>query len=90
MSLDVIILLVLLAVQTWVIPRLNNKYLLLLIPSIFVAFSLYIFRGKLSLLIGIGCMLGFFVYYMAGLSQWDRINKEKQKKYLKEKFFNEK
>jgi hypothetical protein len=24
------------------------------------------------------------------LTQWDRINKEKQKKYLKEKFFNEK
>ncbi|MGM0218899.1 hypothetical protein [Enterococcus sp. AZ126] len=90
MSLNVIILLVLLAAQTWLIPRLNNKYLLLLIPSIVGALSLYIFREKLSLLIIIGLMLGFFIYYMAGLSQWDRINKEKQKKYLKEKFFNEK
>lgn len=90
MSLNVIVLLVLLAVQTWLVPRLNNKVLLLIIPSIFVVLSLYVERENLSLLIIIGLMLGFFIYYMAGLTQWDRINKEKQKKYLKEKFFNEK
>lgn len=79
MSLNIIIFLVLLAIQTWLIPRLNNKYLLLLIPSIFVGLNIYIIREKLSVLIAIGLMLGFFIYYMAGLSQWDRINKEKQK-----------
>lgn len=90
MSLNVIVLLALLAVQTWLIPRLNNKFLLLIVPSIFVVLSIYIYRENLSLLIIIGLMFGFFIYYMAGLAQWDRINKERQKKYLKEKFFNEK
>ncbi|ANU71952.1 hypothetical protein [Enterococcus faecalis] len=90
MSLNVIVLLVLLAVQTWLVPRLNNKVSLLIIPSIFFVLSLYVERENLSLLIIIGLMIGFFIYYMAGLTQWDRINKEKQKKYLKEKFFNEK
>ena len=90
MSLNVIVLLALLAVQTWLIPRLNNKFLLLIVPSIFVVLSLYIYIENLSLLIIIGLMFGFFIYYMAGLTQWDRINEERQKKYLKEKFFNEK
>lgn len=90
MSLNVIMLLALLAVQTWLMPRLNNKFLLLIVPSIFVVLSIYRERENLSLLIIIGLMFGFFIYYMAGLTQWDRINKERQKKYLKEKFFNEK
>ncbi|RBS12813.1 hypothetical protein EA94_02717, partial [Enterococcus faecalis] len=42
MSLNVIVLLALLAVQTWLIPRLNNKFLLLIVPSIFVVLSIYI------------------------------------------------
>nr|AFU07736.1 hypothetical protein [Enterococcus faecalis] len=88
MSLNVIVLLALLAVQTWLIPRLNNKFLLLIVPSIFVVLSLYIYRENLSLLIIIGLMFGFFIYYMAGLPQWDRDKpKRAQKKYLKEKFF---
>ena len=90
MSVEVIVLLGLLAVQTWLMPKLNNKHLLFLIPGIFVALSLYVFREKLSLLIVMGLMLGFFIYYMAGLSQWDRIKNEKQKKHLKEKFLKEK
>lgn len=79
MSLNVIVLLVLLAVQKWLIPRLNNKFLLLIIPSIYVVLSLYIYRENLNLLIIIGLMLVFFIFYMAGLTQWDGINKERQK-----------
>lgn len=44
MSVEVIVLLGLLAVQTWLMPKLNNKHLLFLIPGIFVALSLYVFR----------------------------------------------
>ena len=43
MSVEVIVLLGLLAVQTWLMPKLNNKHLLFLIPGIFVALSLYVF-----------------------------------------------
>ncbi|MEQ9764247.1 hypothetical protein [Streptococcus jiangjianxini] len=70
MSIDTITLLVLLVIQTWIVPKWHKKYLLAVIP---VTMVLMVFMGNhlsFNIVSVLGLGLLFFVCYMAGLYQW--------------------
>ena len=79
-----------LLVQTLVVSRMKNKKLLYIIPFVFLVVGIFLIWKHLSMGSFLGILLGTFILLIAGITRWDEFKKEKQEKYIKEKYFDEK
>lgn len=78
------VIIILLILQRFVVPRINGKWALFIIPIVFFGLGIYYFVEQLDKKIGVlmivGLLVGSVVFLLAGITNKDEIREEDPQK----------